>query len=129
MPFVHLATAMPLDVVLAGSGLEDRFLDRARDTDIGGTTVPVIDPEDLIVAKVLAGRPKDIEDARSLWRLRGPQLDADGIRGVLRLIEEALGQSDCYPVSSRFCRRRAGGSDWTSSPRWHRPARDHRLSR
>ncbi|GMR22048.1 MAG: hypothetical protein BMS9Abin37_0374 [Acidobacteriota bacterium] len=26
MPFVHLATAMPLDVVLAASGLEDEFL-------------------------------------------------------------------------------------------------------
>ena len=97
MPFVHLATAMPLDVVLAGSGLEDRFLDRARDVDIGGTSVPVIDPEDLIVAKVLAGRPKDIDDARNLWRLRGRELDADGIRGVLRPIEEALGQSDLLP--------------------------------
>jgi hypothetical protein len=37
MPFVHRATAMPLDVVLAGSGLEDEFLDRAREVDIGGT--------------------------------------------------------------------------------------------
>ena len=54
MPFVHLATAMPLDVVLAGSGLEDEFLDRARAVDIGGTIVPLIDPEDLIIAKVLA---------------------------------------------------------------------------
>jgi hypothetical protein len=30
LPFVHRATAMPLDVVLAGSGLEDEFLDRAQ---------------------------------------------------------------------------------------------------
>ena len=33
MPFVHIATAMPLDVVLAGSGLEDEFLDRALNTE------------------------------------------------------------------------------------------------
>jgi hypothetical protein len=30
MPFVHEATGMPLDVVLAGSGLEEEFLARAR---------------------------------------------------------------------------------------------------
>jgi hypothetical protein len=56
MPFVHRATGMPLDVVLAGSGLEDEFLDRARTVDLGGTTVPMIDSEDLLIAKILAGR-------------------------------------------------------------------------
>lgn len=94
MPFVHLTTAMPLDIVLAGSGLEDAFLDRARATDIGGTTVPVIDPEDLVIAKILAGRPKDVEDARNLWRLRGHEFNADRIRATLRQLEEALSQSD-----------------------------------
>jgi hypothetical protein len=94
MPFVHLPTAMPLDVVLAGSGLEEEFLDRAQIVDLGGARMPLIDPSDLIIAKVLAGRPKDLEDARSLWRLRGADLDADRIRRLLRLLEEALGQSD-----------------------------------
>ena len=94
MPFVHTATAMPLDVVLAGSGLEDEFLDRARATDVGGTTVPLIDLQDLIVVKILAGRPKDLEDAQSLWRVHGPGLDDSRIRGMLGSLEEALGQSD-----------------------------------
>ena len=98
MPFVHLATAMPLDVVLAGSGLEDEFLDRARAVDVGGTTVPLIDPEDLIIAKVLAGRPKDLEDAAGLWRLRGREMDAGRIRRTLRVLEEALSQSDLLPA-------------------------------
>ena len=98
MPFVHVATAMPLDIVLAGSGLEDEFLDRARVVDISGVSVPVIDPEDLIIAKVLAGRSKDIDDARSLWRLHGHELDAERVRGTLGLLEEALGQSDLMPA-------------------------------
>ena len=34
MPFVHSATGMPLDIVLAGSGLEDEFLERARVVDL-----------------------------------------------------------------------------------------------
>ena len=105
MPFVHLATAMPLDVVLAGSGLEDEFLDRARAVDIGGTTVPLIDPEDLIIAKVLAGRPKDLEDAHGLWRLRGRDLDIARIRQTLRLLEQALSQSDLLSAFESILRR------------------------
>lgn len=56
--------------------------------------MPVIDPEDLVIAKVLAARPKDIEDARSLWQLHGHELDAERIRQILRLLEEALSQRD-----------------------------------
>lgn len=108
MPFVHLPTAMPLDVVLAGSGLEDEFLDRAREVDIGGTTVPLIDREDLIIAKILAGRLKDIEDARGLWRVHGSTLDAERIRRTLRLLEDALGQSDLAPAFESVASRDMG---------------------
>lgn len=98
LPFVHVATAMPVDVVLAGSGLEDEFLARVRWLDIGGVSVPTLDPSDLIIAKVLAGRPKDIEDARGLWRARGNEIDAGRIESLLQLLEEALGQSDLLPA-------------------------------
>ena len=94
MPFVHTATGMPLDVVLAGSGLEEEFLGRAKTTDIGGADIPLIDVADLFIAKLLAGRPKDIEDARGLWRLRGSSVDRRRVLRLLRLLEEALGQSD-----------------------------------
>lgn len=105
MPFVHIATGMPLDVVLAGSGLEEEFLSRARVTDIGGTSVPLIDLGDLIIAKVLAGRPKDLGDASGLWRLHGRSLDANRIRETLALLEEALGQSDLVPRFETFANR------------------------
>lgn len=97
IPFIHQATGMPLDVVLAGSGLEDEFLDRAKPTPIGDITVPLIDAGDLIVAKILAARPKDLEDVRALWRVHGETLDARRIRHTLRLLEEALSQSDLVP--------------------------------
>lgn len=59
-----------------------------------GSDVPIIDLADLIVTKLLAGRPKDIDDARGLWRIHRRSLDATRIRVTLRLLEEALGQSD-----------------------------------
>jgi hypothetical protein len=109
LPFVHVATAMPLDVVLAGSGLEDEFLDRARTMDLSGTTVPMIDPEDLIIAKLVAGRPKDIEDVRGVWRLQRRNLDQERIRRVLRLLEEALSQGDLLASFDSIRRGRTAG--------------------
>jgi hypothetical protein len=98
MPFVHESTRMPLDVVLAGSGLEEAFLDRAILTDIAGTSVPVLELGDLLIAKVLAGRPKDLDDAAALWRLHGPRIDGSRVRNTLRQLEEALSQSDLVPA-------------------------------
>ncbi len=105
MPFVHAATGMPLDIVLAGSGLEDEFLDRAIMTGIGTTTVPVIDPTDLLIAKLLAGRPKDVEDARALWRRHGGALDEARVRRTLHLLEEALSQSDLVSAFDALVQR------------------------
>jgi len=90
MPFVHRQTAMPLDIVLAGAGLEDEFLDRAKLLDLGGIVAPTIEVGDLIVATVLASRPKDIDDATALWRLHHPEIDAERIRRTLRLSNRRL---------------------------------------
>jgi hypothetical protein len=98
LPFVHLTTGMPLDVVLSGPGLEDEFLARARVLDIAGLRVPTLDPSDLIIAKVLAGRPKDTDDARAILKARGEEIDQVRVESVLRLLEEALGQSDLLPA-------------------------------
>jgi hypothetical protein len=82
LPFVHATTGMPLDVVLSGSGLEDEFLERARMLDIGGLRVPTVDPSDLVIAKVLAGRPKDLDDVRGLLKAQGEEIDTARIESV-----------------------------------------------
>ena len=47
-----------------------------------------------------------VPDARGLWRLHGRELDAERIRETLRLLEEALGQSDLLPSFESIVRRR-----------------------
>lgn len=101
LPFVHVATGVPLDVVCAGPGLEEQFLERAREVRIGGVVVPVISPEDLIVAKVLAGRPKDVEDVRGILQERLDELDLDRVRQDLSMIEQALSRGDLLPILDR----------------------------
>src|SRR5262245_20325133 len=56
VPVVHDATGLPADLVLAGPGLEEEFLQRAVIHEIEGVSVPVAAPEDIVVMKILAAR-------------------------------------------------------------------------
>jgi hypothetical protein len=98
LPVVHVPSRIAGDIVLAGPGLEERFLARARARDVLGVRVPVAAAEDLVVMKVLAGRPKDLEDVKSIVAAQGGKLDVEEVRGTLQLVEEALGQSDLVPA-------------------------------
>lgn len=101
VPLEHRASGLGLDVVLAGPGLEEQFLERAVPVDVAGTVVPFISPEDLVVTKLLAGREKDIDDVRGVLVERGRTLDVASIRATLKLLEDALGQSDLTPALDR----------------------------
>lgn len=102
LPFSHASTGMALDIVLAGPGLEELFLDGAEPVELGGVTVPVIRVEHLLVTKILAARPKDLEDAREILLGRGGEIDLAAVRGLLEELEAALGQSDLVPVLERL---------------------------
>ncbi len=105
LPLQHERSGLALDLVLSGPGLEDLFLERAIAVDVSGAEIPFISPEDLIVTKVLAGRPKDIDDIRGVLAVRGELLKTGQILDTLALLEDALGQSDLRPTfESEFAR-------------------------
>ena len=104
IPLLHVASRMPLDIVLAGPGLEEQFFARAAERRVGGTLVPVVSAEDLVAMKILAGRPRDMEDVTSIVRARR-DLDLETIRGTLRLLERALDRADLVVELERVIRR------------------------
>jgi hypothetical protein len=102
LPVLHVRTSVPADLVLAGPGLEDAFLERAVVHDLGGVAVPVARAEDLIVMKIIAGRDKDLDDVAAILAARGRALDANEILSMLAMVEDALGQSDLVPMWERL---------------------------
>ena len=94
LPFVHTRTRMPVDIVLGGPGIEELFLERAETRGIEGVEVPIATVEDLVTMKILAGRPKDLDDAADMLRTRSEEIDMGHVRRTLQLLEEALSQSD-----------------------------------
>jgi hypothetical protein len=91
IPTIHLATQMPVDIVLGGPGLEEYFLSRCERLTIGGYEVRVPLAEDLVVMKLLAGRSRDLDDAVALVKA-GAELSA--IEPMIEAIAEGMGEDD-----------------------------------
>lgn len=108
LPLSHHSTSMPVDVVLGTAGLEEMFLAHARVIDVLGVAVPVIAPGDLVVTKLIAGRPLDIEDAAAVVRARS-DVDMDEVRTTISAIVEALGENDAAESLAKLERALARG--------------------
>ncbi len=106
IPLVHTPSGIPVDVTLAGTGLEELFLQRAQVRDIEGVSIRVASAEDLVVMKVLAGRGKDLDDIRAIISAHPTDLDLALIRNTLKQLEQALGRSDLVTAFERARRRR-----------------------
>ena len=107
MPFEHAATRTPVDVVLAGPGLEALFVLNARRCLVAGVDVRVAAPEDVVAMKILAGRPHDREDIVAILRAQRGTIALERTRETLSMLEEALGQSDLLPSLDEAIRRAA----------------------
>jgi hypothetical protein len=105
LPLVHADSGMPVDIVLAGPGLEELFLQRAQEHIIEGVSIPVACPEDIIAMKVLAGRPKDADDVEAILAAGADTIHVEMIRETLHLLEQALAQSDLLPAFEQALRR------------------------
>lgn len=66
LPCLHQSSGIRLDLIFSHSIFELQAMDRARRVPIGKAQVRFASVEDLIVHKVVAGRPRDMEDVRGI---------------------------------------------------------------
>lgn len=100
MPVVKLRhyiaeQAVDIDLFLAECSFQQKLLARRRHTEIDGLSVALVAPEDLILLKLLAGRPRDLVDIGDVLFAQG-QLDEAYLRtwaahlGKLDALEQVL---------------------------------------
>jgi hypothetical protein len=119
LPVGHQGTGLPADVIFAGPGLEDEFRERVIRVEIGGETIPIISPEELLVTKILAGRPKDVEDALSLPRTPPPTSRSSRTPGASSRSAARISTSTAFVRSSPcWSRRWAVATYYGSSTVW-----------
>lgn len=86
----HRPSRTPVDISLAWLPFEHEALARASEVEFGGVRIPIAQPEDLIVYKVVAWRDRDKSDVERLLVLHGRELDLDRVRSLVRQFAEAL---------------------------------------
>ncbi len=75
----HDRSGTQVDISLAGLPFEERALDRAELRKLGGVTVRVAHPTDLIIYKMVAHRTRDLDDAEAMVRLHRPRINIEEV--------------------------------------------------
>lgn len=86
----HENTGTKVDLSLAWLPFEDQAIARAESLDLGGVSMPVALPEDLIVYKAVAWRVRDREDIERLLTIHARRIDLEKIRGLVADFAAAL---------------------------------------
>lgn len=73
LPCIDDETGIRVDFIFSFTQYESKAIQRANRIEIKGVSICFASPEDVIIHKIFAGRPRDIEDARSILLRSGPQ--------------------------------------------------------
>jgi hypothetical protein len=95
----HEAQSVDIDIFLAESEFQDSLIERRQITQVGEIRAEVVSPEDLVLLKLLAGRPRDIADVGDILFTQG-ELDTVYLRkwanelGVVAELDRALAEGE-----------------------------------
>lgn len=91
LPLRHRSTRIKVDLAVGLSGFEQRTVDRAERVELGGCLTPVATAEDLIIMKLLAGRPRDEQDLQGMVVAQSEHLDWEYCQQTAVELGEAIG--------------------------------------
>jgi predicted nucleotidyltransferase len=89
LPVADERSGIRVDLIFSFSPYEQQAIGRARGIRLGQADVKFASLEDVIIHKMLAGRPRDVEDIQSIL-LKNPDYDASYIKKYLAEFDVAL---------------------------------------
>ncbi len=90
LPCSDPETRLRIDLMFSYSEYERQALQRVRRVPIGNAQVGFASLEDLVIHKIIAGRPRDLEDVRGIL-LKNPSCQVEYIRQWLQEFDRSLG--------------------------------------
>jgi hypothetical protein len=87
---VHTPSGVPVDLSLAALPFELEAIDSGKECDYSGVSIRVARPEDLVIYKLVAARPRDLEDAEALLVLHGATMNLERVRDIVGSFAAAL---------------------------------------
>ena len=104
LPVVHEPSSTRVDIVLSNTEYEACAISRAQPITVGGAAVPFASAEDLLLHKLFAGRPRDVDDAEGIVRRKGRELDWTYIRKWAREFAQVAGREELPTTVARLQR-------------------------
>ncbi len=89
LPVVKEGSGIRVDFIFSFSPYERQAIEGARPVRLGRTSVKFASLEDVIIHKIIAGRPRDIEDIKSLL-LKNPGYNKNYIEDWLEQFDRSL---------------------------------------
>lgn len=108
----HRPSGVDVDISLVALPFEEESIARVKWTDVGGLSLPLPTPEDLIIMKAVAHRPRDLADVESLLDAY-PRLDLRRVRRWVREFSAALEKPEILHDLERAIARRQKGKKRT----------------
>lgn len=87
---VETADGVRVDLVWAQLSYEHKAIARATLEDIAGQRVRVCRPEDLVIHKIIAERPKDQQDVQGIIQRQSPRLDRRYLTQTVQAMSKVL---------------------------------------
>jgi hypothetical protein len=91
LPTMHEESGIRVDFIFSFSPYERQAIERAVDVPLGRTRVKFASLEDVVIHKLIAGRPRDLEDIKSIL-IKNPGYDSGYLERWLKDFEDSLGQ-------------------------------------
>jgi hypothetical protein len=101
----HEPSSIDVDVSFGSLPFEEESIDTAMDVDVGGVRFRVPSPENLIVMKAVASRPRDLADIEALVDAY-PELNARKVRSYVRAFASILEMPEILERIDAILKRR-----------------------
>jgi Nucleotidyltransferase of unknown function (DUF6036) len=109
-----------VDVSLAWLPFEEEAIAAAVTCDFAGVRIRVPRPEDLVVYKMVAARPRDLDDVENLLLVHGSTMDLRRVRAVVADLPPLSRTWRDPRSSSGSCARPASGSPFAGAGGYRR---------
>lgn len=90
LPLISLKNDVKVDLIFSFINYERNAIQKALSVDIEGKNVQIVRAEDLIIYKLLAGRPKDLEDAKKVMEHNLATLNVEEIDFLVEELAEGV---------------------------------------
>ncbi|MDQ3010498.1 MAG: nucleotidyltransferase [Acidobacteriota bacterium] len=100
----HQPTGINIDLSCGVLPFEEEMILRARPLTIGSLKIKVATPEDLVIMKAVAHRPRDIADIEAILNIE-PTLDLERVRRWVSQFAEALEMPELLEDLEKLLRR------------------------